>query len=123
MEVPRLGVELELHLLAYTIATAPPILNPMSKAQGLNLKPHGYSWIRFCCATTGTPLGIFLKLRWPEVESAPGLSMSLQAVGISTSSETLLKLCCLRVGTFTSLYLWVLSIVLRATSERGIQNV
>ena len=37
MEVPRLGVELELELLAYTTATATPdlnrILNPLSGAR------------------------------------------------------------------------------------------
>ena len=60
MEVPRLGVEWELHLLAYTTATAMPhpwrvcdlhhssrqhrILNPFITewGQGLNSHPHGY---------------------------------------------------------------------------------
>ena len=37
MEVPRLGVELELQLLAYTTATATP-------GPGLVLDPHHSSW-------------------------------------------------------------------------------
>ena len=59
MEVPRLGVESELQLPAYTTATARSdlsfvfdlchssrqhwILNPLSEAQGSNPQPHG-SW-------------------------------------------------------------------------------
>ena len=59
MEVPRLGVELELQVLAYATAKATPdpmpvccqlhhslwqhwILNPTQQGQGLNLHPHGY---------------------------------------------------------------------------------
>ena len=57
MEVPRLGVETELYLLAYTTATAMQdpsricdlhhsslqrwILNPNERGQGSNLHPHG----------------------------------------------------------------------------------
>jgi len=71
MEIPRLGIELELQLPAYTTATATRdpsricdlhhssqqcwILNPPGKARNRThnlLVPH---WIRFCCATTGTP--------------------------------------------------------------------
>ena len=71
MEVPRLGVQLELSLLAYTAATATPdsscvcdlhhslqqcqILNPLSKARdgaGNLMVP---SRIRFLCAVMGTP--------------------------------------------------------------------
>ena len=33
MEVPRLGVELELQLLAYTTAKATAYLNPLSEAR------------------------------------------------------------------------------------------
>ena len=62
MEVPRLGVELELQLPAYTTVTAMPdlssicnlchslqqhrILNPPSEAQGLNPHPHG-QYVKF----------------------------------------------------------------------------
>ena len=71
MEVPRLGVELKLQLLAYTTATAMQdlslvfdlqysswqrqILNPLSEARDrtLNRVP---SWILFCCTTMGTPI-------------------------------------------------------------------
>ena len=38
MEVPRLGGVLELHLLAYTTATAMPDLT--ERGQGSNLQPH-----------------------------------------------------------------------------------
>ena len=56
MEVPRLGVDLELQLLAYTTATATQNLShisdlryssqldpqPTERGQGSNLRPHGY---------------------------------------------------------------------------------
>ena len=57
MEVPRLGVKLELQLLAYTTAMATPDLihicdllqitampdpYPTEQGQGLNPYPHGY---------------------------------------------------------------------------------
>ena len=71
MEVPRLGVQLQLQLLAYTTATVKQdpshicdlhhnswqrqILNPLSEArdQTCNLTVPGR--IRFRCTTTGTP--------------------------------------------------------------------
>ena len=72
MEVPRLGVQSELQLPAYTIATAtwePSrirdlyhrswqcwILNPLSEARDQTLNLMVTSRICFCCATTGTPL-------------------------------------------------------------------
>jgi len=71
MEVPRLGVESELQLPAYTTATtaldlslvcdlhhsSQPhwILNPLSEARDQDLIFVDTSWIRFLCATTGTP--------------------------------------------------------------------
>ena len=71
MEVPRLGVESELQLLAYTtaIATQDPsrvcdlhhsswqhqILNPMSEARDLARNLMVPSQINFCCTTMGTP--------------------------------------------------------------------
>ena len=71
MEVPRLGVESELQLAAYTTATAMPdlscvcdlclgsrqrqILNPLSEAKDGTCNLTVPSWIRFRCATIGTP--------------------------------------------------------------------
>ena len=71
MEVLRLGVELELQLLAYTTATAMQypswvchlrhssqqlwIPNPLSKARDQTCVLMGASQIHFFCATTGTP--------------------------------------------------------------------
>ena len=40
MEVPRLGVESKLELLAYTTATARP--DPIEQGQGSNPHPHRY---------------------------------------------------------------------------------
>ena len=71
MEVPRLGVKSELHLLAYTTATATQdlssicdlhhssqqrwILNPQSKARDQTYNLMVPSQIHFCCARMGTP--------------------------------------------------------------------
>ena len=71
MELPRLGVELELQLLAYTTVTATQdpsyicdlyhssqqcwILNPLSEVRERTCILMGKSWIRFLCATMGTP--------------------------------------------------------------------
>ena len=71
MEVPRLGVELELQLLAYAAATAMQhlrsvcdihhslwehqILNPVSKARDQTFNLMVPSWICFHCATMGIP--------------------------------------------------------------------
>ena len=70
MEVPRLGVELELQLAAYTTAIATQdlsgvcylhrnsrqhwSLNPVSKARDWTRNLMVTSQIRFCCTTTGT---------------------------------------------------------------------
>ena len=75
MEVPRLGVESELQLLAYAMATAMQdpshvcnphhssqqrwILNVLSKARNLTLILMDTSWICFCCTTTGTPRSLY----------------------------------------------------------------
>ena len=70
MEVPSLGVESELQLLAYTTATAMQDLSyicdlhhssqqrqicyPLSKARDRTLNLMVPSWIRFYCTTRGT---------------------------------------------------------------------
>ena len=75
MEVPRSGVELELQLPAYARATATPdpshvcdlhhsswqcwILNPLSETRNRTCVLMDTSQLSFCCATTGTPLGLF----------------------------------------------------------------
>ena len=76
MEVSRLGVQLELHLLAYTTATATSdprqvcnlddsswqhwILNPLSETRDQTCNLMVPIWIHFCYATTETPLFIYL---------------------------------------------------------------
>ena len=76
MEVPRLGVESELQLPAYTTATAMQdpscifdlyhssqqhqILNPTEWGQDQNCNLMDTSWVRFCWATMGTPVILYL---------------------------------------------------------------
>ena len=77
MEVPRLGVESELQMLAYTTATQDPscicnlhhssqecwIFNPLSEARDQTHNPMVTSWIHFHCVITGTPKSsLFLKI-------------------------------------------------------------
>ena len=75
MEIPRLGVELELQLLAYATATATwdlshvcnlhhssrqcPIFNPLSEARDLTHNLMVPSQTRFHCTVTGTPCSRF----------------------------------------------------------------
>ena len=70
-QVPSLGVEFELQLMAYATATATPdlshicglhhsswqhrILNPLSEVRNRTCILMDTSWIRFCCAPTRTP--------------------------------------------------------------------
>ena len=77
MEVPRLGVELELELLAYTTDTAMQdlshvcdlyhssqqhqILNPLSEAKDQTYNLMDASQICFYCATMGTPKSTFTE--------------------------------------------------------------
>ena len=85
MEVPRLGVQLDLQPPAYTTvaATSDPshvcklhhssrqcqILNPLSEARDRTFHLTLPSWIHFCCTTTGTPYSLFLKLLHRSVSS------------------------------------------------------
>ena len=78
MEVPRLGVESELQLVAYATATAMQnpscicslyhsswkawVLNPLSEAWNRTCNLMAPSRIRFHCITMGTPMGSILKL-------------------------------------------------------------
>ena len=78
MEVPRLRVELELQLPAYTTATATSdlscicklhhssrqcqILNPESEAKDQTHLLMDTSQTSFCCATVGTPSISIIKL-------------------------------------------------------------
>ena len=71
MEVPRLGVELELQLMAYATAAAVPdpshicdlyhssqqwpIFKPLSKARGGTHVLMDTHWVHYCWATTGVP--------------------------------------------------------------------
>ena len=77
MEVPRLGVQSELQLLAYARATAMPylslvcdlqhssqqhwILNPLNGARDRTLKLMVPSWIHSRCTMVGTPTFLFFN--------------------------------------------------------------
>ena len=83
MEVPRLGVQSELQLLAYTRATETSdlsrvcdlrhisrphrILNPLERGQGSNCNLMVPGGIHFRCASTGTPRFIFSPLLPPSL--------------------------------------------------------
>ena len=84
MEVPRLGVESELQLPAYTTATATQdpncicnlqhssrqrrIPDPLSKARDQTQVLVDTSQVHFCC-TTGTPTLGFLKINIKDSQS------------------------------------------------------
>ena len=79
MEVPRLGVQLELQLPVYTTATVTPdpscvcdlqhssqqsqILNPLSEARDRTRTFMVPSQIHFCCTTTETPWSYILNMQ------------------------------------------------------------
>ena len=83
MEVPRLGVESDLQLLAHTTATATPdlsrvcdlhhssqqhqIRNPPSKTKDGTFVLMDMGQIRFHWATTGTPVVAPYYPQWPEL--------------------------------------------------------
>ena len=85
MEVPRLGVELELQLPAHTTATAMEdlscvcnlhhsswhcwILNPLNEARDWTCIFMDPSQIHFLCTTAGTPLRVFDKCCDTEPQS------------------------------------------------------
>ena len=83
MEVPSLGVEVELQLPAYTTATPDPslicnlchslqqhwILNPLSKARDQTCILMDTSWILNPPATMGTPLDCFLINKNLQIET------------------------------------------------------
>ena len=105
MEVPRLGVESELQLPAYAIATATPdlsrtcklhhsswqrrILNP--RGQGSNLHPHGY-WLGLLPLShnrsSSHPLYIiFIPTPWSVNPLPSGLMQSEKALGARGSLQ------------------------------------
>ena len=97
MEVPKLGVELELQLLAYTIATAMPDpshtcnlhhsswqrwnLNPLSRAGDRTCIPMDTSWVCYPWATTGTLKILTFTVLWVIVWLCARLRASAQAGG------------------------------------------
>ena len=80
MQVPRLRVESELQLLAYTTATATPnpncvydshnsswqqwILHLLSEAGDRTQVPTHTSQVCFCCNMMGTPRAVFLMIHF-----------------------------------------------------------
>ena len=97
MEVPRLGVESELQLPAYTTATAMQdlshfcdlhdssqqcqILNSLSEARDRTCNLMVTSWIRFHCATMGTPHLYPLVLSFYNKPVIEGVDLSLVVSG------------------------------------------
>ena len=66
MEVPRLGVKLELQLLAYTTATA--TWDPqLSEARDGTRVLRDTSQICFCCAAVGISTLLFKLMNWKLV--------------------------------------------------------
>ena len=96
MEVPRLGVQLELEPLAYTTATATRdpshifdlhhssqqhwILNPLSEARDRTGNLIVPSWIHFHCTTTGTPC-IHSKVNNPSTLATVPPEYSVTLIG------------------------------------------
>ena len=85
VEVPRLGVKLELQLLAYARATSMPdpshildlqhssrqcqILNILSEARDQTHNLMVPNWICFCCTTMGTLLSLLFFLVMPVAKA------------------------------------------------------
>ena len=104
MEFPRLGVELELLLLAYTTPTARPdlshifdlhhsswqcqILNSRIEARDRTHNPMVPSWIHFRCAIMGTTL--FFSGPHPQYMEVflQGVKLELQLLAYTTATET-----------------------------------
>ena len=60
MEIPRLGVQSELQLLAYATATAKQDPNPLSEARDQTHDLMMPSGICFSCAIMGTPFILYV---------------------------------------------------------------
>ena len=105
MEVPRLGVKLELQLLAYTSATAMQdpshvcdlhhssrqhqILSPWSKARDRTCNLMVTSQIHFCCATTGSPPSVGVEQSRASSITRTDLNQSME--GLKAKTEVLCK--------------------------------
>ena len=95
MEVPRLGVESELQMPAYTTATVTAmqdlsrvcdlhhsswqcwILNPLSEARYQTHNLMLPSQIHFCCAMTGTPkIHLFQKNFWSSHHASVEMNLT-----------------------------------------------
>ena len=98
MEVPRLGVLLELQLPAYATATTTPclsrvcdvhhssrqcwILNPWSKARDRTCNLMLPSGICFCCMTMGTPVIFILLIPFSEMFFSPKIIFFISKIFI-----------------------------------------
>ena len=120
MEVPRLGVKSELLLLAYATATATwdpshifdqhhssqkcQILNRLSKARDRTHNLMVPCWIRFCCATMGTPKFYLFKKNL-EFKKFSGVPIVAQQVTNAASIHE-------DADSFPGLTLWVKDLAL-----------
>ena len=105
VEFPRLGVQSELKLPAYTTATAMldlslicdlhhnlwqhRILNPLSEARDRTHNLMVPRQIRFCCATMGTPRTLFQSY-WEAVSWALVFSKTLHKSSLTSLTSCLL---------------------------------
>ena len=62
MEIPKPGVESALQLGPMPQPWQRQILNPLSQARDQTCNLMFPSWIRLCCATTGTPVIYYFKI-------------------------------------------------------------
>ena len=108
MEVPRLGVESELQLLAYITATTTvqdpshvcdlhhspqqhQILNPLSEARDQTCNLVVPSGIRFHCSRTGTPLVGFLTC-WATTGTQETPVLTLETRGAFVGADSILRI-------------------------------
>ena len=120
MEVPRLGVESELQLPAYTTAIAMrypshvfdlhhssqqrQILNPLIKARGRTHILIDTSWIRFRWAMIETPRWLFCPTSW--------IWHSPQRAG--TTESSVLTSCCVMTQCSHLVSIWTMQSLLSA---------